>query len=316
MALKQSKKMKAMTINSFSELKLRLKQEKPVRVAVAAVEDRVLIEAVLTARREGIIEPILVGREASIKNLLASQLNKGEAVPRMVDIAEPGPACAEAIRLVREGEADLPMKGLVDTSIFLRAVLDREQGLRIGSLVSHVNVVQVETLNRLLLITDAAVNISPDVDQKIDILNNAIIVSRALGKADPNIALLCPVEKPNDRIESTQHAVEIKRRWEKGMALTGSLVSGPLALDNIISVEAAKIKGITDPVAGQANIILVHNLEVGNVLIKAIEYFARSIKAGVIIGAKVPLILTSRSSSVSNKLDSIRLGVLVFRTQY
>lgn len=295
--------------SSFETMLERLRQKGPRTIAVAAAQDREVLLAVEEARRQGLAQAILVGDQEEIERIA-----RENSIPLenflVVNRKEAKAACAEAVRLVRQGEALLPMKGFVDTSVMLGAVLDRERGLRTGRLLSHVGVMQVPGFNRLLLVTDSAMSIAPSLEEKAQILENAVEAAWALGIENPKAAVLCAVEKVNEKMPATLDAAELSRRNEAGW-LPGCLVKGPLALDNAISPEAARHKGIFHPVAGQADILLAPDIEAGNILNKSMEYFARAEKAGVILGARSPVILTSRASSPKAKLCSIALGILI-----
>lgn len=216
----------------------------------------------------------------------------------------------KAAELVRDKKADVLMKGMVDTGLIMRAVLDKENNLRKSPVISHVAVMQVPGFDRLFYVTDSAMNIAPTLEQKAAILKNAVEVAHALENEMPRAAVLCAVEKVNPKMPCTLDAKELARQNKQG-DIPGCLVDGPLALDNAVSIEAAKHKGVDSPVAGRADILLVPDIEAGNMLNKAMEYFAGADKAGVMMGAKVPIILTSRAASPQSKLYSIALGVLI-----
>jgi phosphate butyryltransferase len=202
------------------------------------------------------------------------------------------------------------MKGLVDTATFLRAALDRESGLRTNTLLSHVAVFDMKDIGRLLLISDAAVNIAPNLEQKAIIVCNAIRVAHKLGNIRPRVAVLASTETVNPRIPANVEAAALAKMADRGQ-ITGAIVDGPLALDNAISPDALHDKGIISPVAGCADILISPDIEAGNVLVKAIVYFARHSMAGVVIGAKAPLIVPSRSDTSESKLNSLALGVIM-----
>lgn len=296
-------------IGSFETMLGQLRQRGPRTIAVAAAHDREVLLAAEDARQQGIAQAILVGDRRKMEAIAGENGIRLEDFT-VVDAADPKAACAEAVRLVRQGEAQLPMKGFVDTSVMLGAVLDRENGLRSGGLLSHVGVMQVPGFRRLLLVTDSAMTIAPTLEEKARILENAVEAARALGIETPKAAILCAVEKVNEKMPATLDAAELTRRNEAGW-LPGCLVKGPLALDNAVSPEAARHKGICHPVAGQADILLAPDIEAGNILNKSMEYFAGAEKAGVILGARTPVILTSRASSPRAKLYSIALGILI-----
>jgi phosphate butyryltransferase len=228
----------------------------------------------------------------------------------IIDEPDKNEACKKSVKLVHDGKASMPMKGIVDTPIILKAVLNSDFGLKSGRLLSHVGVLSIPGFSRLLIQSDAAINIVPSFREKIDIINNAVSVAHALGNELPKVALLCAVEKVNPKMQATIDAEELTRLNEIG-EIKECLVKGPLALDNAISIEAAKHKGISHPVAGNADILITPNIEAGNILNKTLEHFCKAEKAGIIIGANVPIILTSRAASKESKLNSIALGVLI-----
>ncbi len=219
-------------------------------------------------------------------------------------------ACKTAVKLVSSGQAHIVMKGIVDTAVILKAVLDKETGLREASTLSHTAVFDVPGFPRLLYVTDAAMNIAPDAQTKKVILENACRVAYALGNENPVAAVVCAVEKVNEKMPATLDARELVTMNESG-ALKGCRVLGPLALDNAVSLAAAKHKGIEDPLAGLADILLMPQIEAGNVLYKALGFLAGAKNAGVIVGAKAPVVVTSRADSDETKLYSIALAVLM-----
>jgi phosphate butyryltransferase len=277
-------------------------------VAVGAQQDSVL-EAVAAAQARGIARGILVGNEPEIR---AIAVKCGTDISEMEIIHEPEitGAARRAMILLSEGRAQIAMKGKVDTATFLRAALDREFGLRTGALLSHVAAFDMQDLGRLLLISDAGVNIAPTLEQKADIVRNAIGVAHKLGITKPRVAVLASTETVNPRISANVEAAALAKMADRGQ-ITGAVVDGPLALDNAISPDAAEDKDIQSAVAGRADILISPDIEAGNVLVKAIVYFARHPMAGVVVGAKVPLILPSRSDTFESKLDSIALGVVM-----
>jgi phosphate butyryltransferase len=202
------------------------------------------------------------------------------------------------------------MKGLVDTSVILKAVLDEKIGLRTGNVLSHVAVFDVPGYDRLFYVTDAAMNIAPNLEQKKQIIENCVQVANALGNDNPKVAVLAAVEKVNPKMQATLDAAELIKMNETG-ELKGCTLGGPFALDNAISVEASKHKGITHPVAGHADILMVPVIEAGNMLYKSMVFFARAKNAGILVGAKAPVVLTSRADSDEAKLNSIAIGVLM-----
>ncbi|MEA4849809.1 MAG: bifunctional enoyl-CoA hydratase/phosphate acetyltransferase [Clostridiaceae bacterium] len=296
-------------IRDFDTIVQYAKKKGPKTIAVAAAEDDDVLKSVEYARLEGIINAILIGDKDAIETILDDQCISSEEYI-IIDEKDKTEACNRAVQLVKTGRALTIMKGFVDTSVILKAVLSRETGLPLEGLLSHVGVLKVDRYDRFFIISDSAINISPTLENKVDIIKNAVKVAHALGNENPKVAIICPVEKVNEKIISTVHAAELVKMNEEGI-ITGCIVGGPFALDNAVSEEAAKHKGINHPVAGQADILITPNLEVGNVLNKAMEYFAYTEKAGIIMGAEVPIILTSRASSSISKLNSIAVAVLV-----
>jgi len=296
-------------IKSFQQIIEYARNIGPRTIAVAAAEDRDVLMAVDHAYQEGIADSILIGDKEKIAELMKeNDINKD--LYEIIDEKDKKMACYKAVQLVKTGQASLIMKGFVDTSVILKAILDKETGLKIDGLLSHVGVLKTDKYDRFFIISDSAMNISPTLEEKVSIINNAVKVAHVLENPNPKVAILCPVEKVNEKILSTVHAAELMKMNEEGR-IKGCMVAGPLALDNAVSPEAAEHKGIKYPVAGQADILIAPNLEAGNILNKAIEYFSNVEKAGVIMGASSPVILTSRASSAAAKLNSIALAVLI-----
>jgi phosphate butyryltransferase len=298
-----------MAIRNFEELLTTAQAIGPKAVvAVGAQQDSVL-KAIAAAQEKRIAQGILVGDEPQIREIAAEC---GIDLSRMQIVHEPNirNAARRAMMLVAEGLAQVAMKGKVDTATFLRAALDRELGLRMGGLLSHVAVFDMRDLGRLLLISDAGVNIAPNLEQKAEIVQNAIGVAHKLGVEQPKVAVLASTETVNPRIPANVEAAALAKMADRKQ-ITGALIDGPLALDNAISPDAAEDKDIISQVAGSADILILPDIEAGNVLVKAIVYFARSPMAGVVIGAKAPLILPSRSDTFESKLNSLALGVVM-----
>ena len=295
-------------IHSFQELIDSVKNANR-RIAVAVAQDAEVLIAVRKAADLGIVKPVLVGEEAAIKSI-AAELNISLDGMEIIDEADKVEACRKAVKLVHDGDADVVMKGIVDTSVILKAVLDKDIGLRDAPVLSHVAVFGVEGFDRLLYITDAAMCIAPDVEQKAHIIGNSVKVAHALGNENPIVTCVCAVEKVNPKMQATLDAAELVERNKRG-EITGCTVCGPLALDNAISEEAAKHKGITDPNAGKSDIILVPYIEAGNIFYKSLTYMAKAQNAGMIVGAKAPVVVTSRADSDETKLNSIALAIAV-----
>ena len=289
---------------------LRAAQALPaIRVAVAHPCNAEALQAAIESRDEGLIEPILVGPKARIA-ALAKETGIALDGVEIVDAPHSHAAAVAAVRLAREGKAAAVMKGSLHTDELLHAVLDRESGLRTERRVSHAFLMDVPNYPRPLLITDAAVNIAPTLADKADILQNAIDLMHRLGYASPRVAILSAVETVNPAIASTIEAAALCKMVDRGQ-VTGAIVDGPLAFDNAVSVDAARIKGIESPVAGRADVLLVPDLESGNMLYKQLVYLADADAAGVVLGARVPIILTSRADSVRIRLASCALAVVL-----
>ena len=300
-------------LRTLEEVLAAAKQSEPRTIAVAAAQDKDVLTAVYAAVREGIVRPLLVGDKAQILRI-AEEAQLPVLQEHIVDEPDKAAACQKAAALARDHKADLLMKGFVDTSLVMKAVLNHENDLKKSGTISHVAVMEVPGFDRLFYVTDSAMNIAPSLEQKAAILENAVETAHALGNDEPKAAVLCAVEKVNPKMECTLDAQELTARNRRG-EIRGCVVDGPLALDNAVSPEAAKHKGIDSPVAGYADILLVPDIEAGNMLNKSMEHFAHAKKAGVMMGAKVPIVLTSRATSAQSKMYSIALGVLIASKQ-
>ncbi|WP_231881728.1 phosphate butyryltransferase [Anaerosporomusa subterranea] len=296
-------------IKKFEEIIKTAQVKGPKTIAVAVAQDLEVLLAVKNAKELGIADAILVGDSAAIRRIAQENQLAIESF-RLVDVKDNVEACRTAVKLVAEDEAQVVMKGLIDTSVLLKAVLDKEFGLRTENVLSHVAVADVGDYDRLFYISDAAMNIAPDLADKKQIIENVVRVANALGNANPKVACVCAVEKVNPKMQATLDATELVKMNQAG-ELTGCVVAGPFALDNAVSIEAAKHKGITDPVAGNADILLMPSIEAGNMLYKSIVFFAKGKIAGIVVGAKAPIVLTSRADSDIAKLNSIAIGILL-----
>lgn len=296
-------------IKSFEEVLKIARERGPKTVAVACAQDTDVLRAVDNAKQNGIVNAILVGDLEKIEAIAkAEKINLSEY--EVVDVKDLAEASLTAVELVSSGKAHMVMKGLVDTGIILKAVLNKEVGLRTGSVLSHVAIFDVLNYPRLLLVTDAAMNIAPTLEQKKQIIENSLQVARGLDIELPKVGVICAKEKVNPKMPATVDAGELVKMNENG-ELTGCIVGGPFALDNAVSEEAAKLKGIDHPVAGKADVLMCPNIESGNILYKTLGFLANAKSAGIIVGAKAPIILTSRADSEDAKLNSIALGVLM-----
>ncbi len=290
------------------------KSFRPLRPAVAGADDVETLEAVKMALESGIIvEPFLIGCRKGFKDHM-SELGLSDVCEAVFVYGEEK-KCEAAVDLVSSGKADFLMKGKVHTAELLKAALRKEKGLRKEKLLSHVFIMEVKTYHKLLFVTDGAINILPDLEQKVAILNNALELTRALGVEIPKVAALSAVETVNPRIQSTIDAACLSKMAERGQ-IKGAIVDGPLAFDNAISKEAAEEKGIKSPVAGDPDILLLPNLESGNVLYKNLEYLAGAKAAGIVMGASRPISLTSRADPPDVKLYSVALAVLTYHQHH
>lgn len=293
-------------MNGFGRILQKAQAQASSRMAVVCPHDRDTVLAVLHAVNENLVDPILVGNP----QLIARAVDDLADVQRFTVIAEPDPerAAAAAVRLVHYGEADVLMKGLLDTSHFLKPILDADEGLRTGRILSHVALFAIPGFERLILMSDAAMNIAPDLEQKQQIVLNAVDVAHGIGVPDPMVAMLCAKEKPTEKMPATMDAVALRDRNRRG-DLVGCVVSGPLALDNAVCPEAAAVKKVDDPVAGRADILIVPTIEAGNILYKSVVFLLKAENAGIVAGATAPIVLTSRADSQKAKLNSIATAV-------
>ena len=266
----------------------------------------------MEAAEAGLITPILVGPDAKIRKA-AEEAGKDIAALRVVPAAHSHDAAEKAVALVRAGEARLLMKGSLHTDELMGAVVASTTGLRTERRISHAYVMDVPDHPVPLIITDAAINIAPTLEEKADIIRNAIDLAHVLGMEEPKVAILSAVETINPAMGSTLDAAALCKMADRGQ-ITGGILDGPLALDNAISAAAAKEKGIVSPVAGQADILVVPNLEAGNMLAKQLTFLGDADAAGIVLGARVPIILTSRADSLRTRLASCAVAVLMART--
>ncbi|MGL5353586.1 MAG: phosphate butyryltransferase [Clostridium sp.] len=294
---------------NFDDLLLKLENCKKKKVAVAVAQDEPVLEAIKEAKEKNIADAILVGDEAKIREI-AEKIDMDLSKFEIVHEASVAKAALLAIKLVSSGEADMVMKGLVDTATFLRSVLNKEVGLRTGKVMSHVAVFEIDGIDRLIFLTDAAFNTYPDLKGKVQILNNSLSVAKACGIEMPKVAPICPVEVVNQDMPATVDAALLSKMSERGQ-IKGCIVDGPLALDNALSEEAAHHKGISGPVAGKADILLFPNIDVANVMYKCLTYTAKTRNGGILVGTSAPVILTSRADSFETKVNSIALAALV-----
>lgn len=279
------------------------------RVAVAAAQDADVLSALDNARDKGIVEPILIGRRERITGLIDS-LGLDLKGCEIIDEPDDGEASKRAVALVTSGEAQMVMKGQVKTATLLKAILDKEKGLRTGSVLSHLFLLEIPRLNRVFAVTDGGLNTYPTLQEKVRLVENAVGCYHRLGVERPRVAALAAVEVVNPAMACTLDAAALSQMNRRGQ-IKGCAVDGPLALDNAVSLEAARLKGIDSEVAGQADILLVPHIEAGNLVGKVALSLIGARGAGAVLGAKAPVILTSRTDSAETKLLSIALGVLL-----
>jgi len=281
----------------------------PTTVAVAHPCDESSLRGAVDAARLGLIAPILVGPKARIE-AVAKQYDIDIAGLPIVEASYSQESAAKAVELVRQGKAEALMKGSLHTDELMAAVVKRETGLRTARRVSHCFVMDVPAYAETLIVTDAAVNIAPTMEDKVDIIQNAIDLAHAMRFPEVRVAILSAMETVNPKVPSTVEAGALCKMADRGQ-ITGAILDGPLALDNAISLESVKIKKIDSPVAGRANVLVVPDLEAGNMLAKSLSFLAGADAAGIVLGARVPIILTSRADSVMTRLASCGIAALV-----
>jgi phosphate acetyltransferase len=281
----------------------------PVRTAVAHPCDDVSLEGAVEARKLRLMEPILVGPPARIRDVAAQHHIDITGLP-LIEAAHSHDAAAKAVALVREGKADALMKGSLHTDELMGAVVARDTGIRTERRISHCFVMDVPGHTDPLIITDAAVNIAPTLEDKVHIVQNAIDLAHAVGFPEVRVAILSAMETVNPKVLSTIEAAALCKMADRGQ-ITGAILDGPLALDNAISPEAASIKHIVSPVAGRANLLVVPNLEAGNMLAKSLSFLAGADSAGIVLGARVPIMLTSRADTLMARLASCAIASMV-----
>lgn len=296
-------------LTDLSVFLVRAKTEKVSRIAVAAAADIHVLEAVRDAAEAGIAEAVLFGPKGEVE-AMAAKVGMDSRKIEIVDVTDPNEAAARAVGYIREGGAQILMKGLVATGVLLKAVLDKENGLRTGMLLSHAGLFQSPYYPKIFAVTDAGMNVAPNFEEKTGILHNAVEMFHRIGESNPKVAVMAAVETVNPKMEPTVHAAMLTQMNRRGQ-IRGCIVDGPLALDNAVSRDAAEHKGIAGDVAGDADIILVPDIESGNLLYKALNFLGGAVAAGVILGAKAPIVLTSRADSEKSKLYSIALAATI-----
>ncbi|MGB8856930.1 MAG: bifunctional enoyl-CoA hydratase/phosphate acetyltransferase [Burkholderiales bacterium] len=285
----------------------------PISMAVVHPCGGEALQGALDAAKSGLIVPVLIGPENKIR-ATAAEIGADISAYRLVAVPHSHAAAETAVALARSGEVESIMKGSLHTDELMSAVVTKESGLRTERRLSHVFVMDVPSYPRPLLITDAAINIEPDLEDKRDIVQNAIDLARLLGITEPKVAILAAVETVTSKLRSTLDAAALCKMAERGQ-ITGGILDGPLALDNAVSLASAKTKGIHSSVAGQADILVVPNMESGNMIAKQLEYLADAQAAGIVLGARVPIVLTSRSDSAHSRVASCAVALLVARSK-
>ncbi len=298
-----------MIVRNFNDLIEAARGSGVRTVAVAAAHEHEVLLAALEAQQMGLAKCILIGDQAAIEGLVRD-LNVDLGGAELINEPDATQAARQAMKLVSDGTAQIAMKGRVETRLFLLAALDKEVGLRTGRLLTHVAVFEIPGFPRLVVISDAGVVVAPTLEQKVDIVQNAIFAAHRLGIERPKVAILAANEMVNPKLPVSLEAANLSKMADRGQ-IKGGQIDGPLALDNAVSKESARIKGIESDVAGEADILIVPNIEAGNILIKSITYFARGVMAGVVVGAKAPLVLPSRADTHQAKLTSIALSALL-----
>ncbi len=295
-----------MVLKSLSDLKNIVAGFPARKLILAAAQDQHSLGAVIRAWKDNIIEPILIGDKEGIQNIC--EVNNYDITGvRIIHEPNMDKAVEMSVRMASNKEADVLMKGKVGTSTLLKCVLNREWGLRTGNLLSHLALFEVDTYPKVIAVTDVAMNIAPNLQDKISIINNSVSCLIKLGYKMPKVAILGAVEMVNENMEATLHAALLSKMNQRDQ-IRNCIIDGPLAFDNAVSLESAQLKGIRSEVAGDTDLLLMPDIEVGNVLYKSLVFFAKAKVAAVILGARVPIVLTSRSDSEQAKYDSILLS--------
>jgi phosphate butyryltransferase len=295
-----------MVLKSLSDLKNIVAGGPRKKLIVAAAQDQHSLGAVIRAWKDNVVEPILIGDKESIQNICSAN-NYDISGLRIIHEPDMEMAVEMSVKMINNKEGDVLMKGKVGTSTLLKHVLNKDYGLRTGNLLSHFALFEVDTYPKVIAVTDVAMNISPNLKDKIAIINNSVSCLIKLGYDKPKVAVLGAVEMVNESMEATLHAALLSKMNQRDQ-IKNCIIDGPLAFDNAVSLESAQHKGIRSEVAGDTDLLLMPDIEVGNVLYKSLVFFAKAKVAAVILGARVPIVLTSRSDSEQAKYDSILLS--------
>ncbi|PLX05298.1 MAG: phosphate butyryltransferase [Marinilabiliales bacterium] len=296
-------------IKHLSQLVDLAKSKRKRKVAVAAAGDHHVLEAIQNACLEGIIEPILIGDSEIIKEICKELKFDLEGI-KIIDEKDSYKASLIATRIIGEGEADILMKGLVSSGVLLKAVLNKEYGLRKGSILSHVALFESPYYHKLLGVSDAAMNVNPDLHEKIAIIENAVEMFHGIGNMNPKVAIVGSVETVNPKMEATMHAATISMMNYRKQ-ITGCIIDGPLAIDGAVSLKASQLKNITSEVAGDVDLIVTPDINSGNILYKSLAFLGGATSAALIMGAKAPIVLTSRGDTERTKFLSIALAAAI-----
>lgn len=297
-------------MKKLNELTQLLDRNRKMKLAVVAAEEENVLIAVDNAYKDGIVQPILIGNINKIKEYAVKNNIDLESY-ELIEADSFQESAEKAVRMVREGKADFLIKGLVDTAILLKAVLNKEYGLRTGKQLSHVMAYEIPDYHKLIFLTDGGMVTYPDLNTKADVIKNAIEVAKALKYDVVKVACLAAKEKVNPKMPATVDAGKLKEMYQNGEFGENVIVEGPMALDLAVSKEACKIKSYESPVAGEADILLVPNIEMGNGIGKSITYFGKGLSAGVVMGALAPIVLVSRADTFEAKYNSILLGSVI-----
>lgn len=297
-------------IKSFDQLVEKVKSSKKRTISVAFAQDQDVLLAIKYAREQGLADAILIGDEKQIRGL-SEKIGLNLSSIRIIDEKDEKKAVSMAVQLVREKKAEVLMKGLCSTATLLKAVLNNETGLRSSNLLSHLAIFQIPTYHKLIFMSDAAMNIAPNLDEKVQIIGNAVDIARKFGIEKPKVAVIAAVEKVNyEKMPVTVEAAILSKMAERHQ-ISNAIIDGPLAVDNAFSRKSCEIKGIDSPVGGDADIAIVPDIEAGNVFYKVMSYLAGAKTAGLIVGAKAPIVLTSRADSDESKYLSIATACYV-----
>lgn len=293
---------------NFEEIINNIDKNTPKKLAVVWAGEAHIIEAVLATYQDRSVIPILIGNKATIINLL-NEADYGRGL-RIIHASSPEEAVSLAIRLVQEGEADILLKGMINTSTILGAIVKKENAMCKSSVLSHVSLQQIPGHNKLIALTDSALLTYPTKEQKVHIIQNAVNLLLSIGVKLPKVAILTAVETVNPKMPETVEAAELKEMQLKGV-ITSCIVEGPISYDLAMDPSSAKIKGYDSPVAGDADILVVPNIQAGNILVKCLNCTAHSKSVGLVVGAKVPIIITSRSAPIENKRNAINVAASI-----